>query len=158
DVMLRDADGSQWFGFEIMKGGDTPVGPNARDYRNEPQVILAGGSVRRTVDLLKLYPLVEYDTYSIRAAIYFQDTAKFITSGPVKVDISEGRKLWTQTVGVPAPKDGAGQYRVMSLLSFQQPKETTLYARIEDQATGTIFGTYPLGRLVSSTPPGHEFD
>ncbi len=33
-----------------------------------------------------------------------------------------------------------------------------LYARIEDESTGAQFGTYPLGRLVSSTTPGHEFD
>jgi hypothetical protein len=157
DVMLRDADGNPWFSFQVMKGSDTPIGPRG-EYKNEPQMILSGGSVRRTVDLLRLYPVNEYGTYTIRAAIFFEDTGKFMASAPLKVDISEGRKLWTQTVGVPASKEGAGEYRVMSLLSFQQPKEMTIYARIEDESSGTPYGTYPLGRMVSGTTPGHEFD
>ncbi|MEO6786840.1 MAG: hypothetical protein ABI318_11965 [Chthoniobacteraceae bacterium] len=156
DVILRDTDGNQWFSFEIMKGSDTPIGPRG-NYRNEPQVILNGASIRRSVDLLRLYPVNEYGTYTVRAAIYFQETGKFISSAPFRLDISEGRKLWTQTVGVPGNKEGAGEYRVMSLLAFQQPKEMTLYARIEDQASGASYGTYPLGRMVSATP-GHEFD
>lgn len=157
DVMLRDSDGHQWFGFEIMKG-DTPVGAFSESYKNEPLVVLSGASIRRSVDLLKLYPVNEYGTYSVRAAIYFTETGKYISSGPLKVDISEGRKLWTQTVGVPAAKDGGGEYRVVSLLSFQQPKEMTIYARVEDEKTGAVFGTYPLGRLVAGTNPAHEFD
>jgi hypothetical protein len=157
DVMLRDSEGSQWFGFEIMKGA-TPVGPFSGDYKNDPLVVLSGASIRRSIDLSKLYPVNEYGTYSIRAAIHFHETGKYISSAPLKVDISEGRKLWTQTVGVPASREGSGEYRVVSLLSFQQPKEMTIYARVEDEGTGAVFGTYPLGRLVSGTNPAHEFD
>ena len=158
DVMLRDTADAQWFGFEIMKGADTPVGALHADYRNEPQMILSGGSIRRSVDLMRLYSLNDYGTYTVRAAIFFPETGKYLNSGPLRVDISEGRKLWTQTVGVPASKEGAGEYRVMTLLSFQQAREMTLYARVEDERTGVIFCTYPLGRLVSATTPVHEFD
>ncbi len=158
DVMLRDTDGKQWFGFEIMRSSDTPVAPLHADYTNEPQVVLSGGSIRRTVDLLHLYPVNEYGTYTVRAAIYFPETGKYFMSRPVKVDISEGRKIWSQTVGVPASKDRAGEYHSMTLLAFQQTKDNTLYVRVEDDATKVIFGTYPLGRVLSGTTPGHEFD
>ena len=158
DVILRDVDQHQWFGFEITRGADTPVGPLSPDYRNDPLVILSGDSVRHKVDLLKLYPMTEYGTYKVRAAIYFPETGKYLTSGPLRIDVSDGRKMWTQTVGVPASKDGAGGYRHMTLLAFQQPKENTLYARVEDEATGDILGTYPLGRLVGGSAPTTEFD
>ena len=158
DVMLRDTDGRQWFGFEIMKGSDTPVAPLHPDYTNEMQMVLSGGSIRRRVDLLQLFPITEFGTYTVRAAIYFPETGKYLTSRPQKMDISEGRKIWSQTVGVPASKDRAGEYHVVSLLAFQQTKENTLYARVEDEATGVIFGTYPLGRMLTGTNPGHEFD
>ena len=158
DVMLSDGDNSHWFGFQIMKGSDSPVAPFSGDYKNAPQVLLNGGSMRRTVDLLKLYEINEFGSYSVRAAIYFQETGKYITSAPLKLDISEGRKLWTQTVGVPPAKDGAGEYRLVSLLTFPHPKEMFLYARVEDEKSGIIFGTYPLGRLLTGTAPGHEFD
>jgi hypothetical protein len=158
DVMLRDSEGNPWFGFQILKNGDTPLGPIDANYRNEPQVVLSGGMIRRSVDLLQLYPIGDYGTYTIRAAIYFPETGKFISSGPIKLDISEGRKIWSQTVGVPGDKEGAGAYRVVSLLAFQQTKENTLYARVEDENTGAVFCTYPLGRLLGDTTPNHEFD
>ena len=158
DLILRDVDNHQWFGFEVMRGNDTPIGPLAPDYKNDPLVVLSGDSVRHKVDLMKLFPLTEFGTYKVRAAIYFPETGKYFTSEPVRLDVSDGRKLWARTVGVPASKEGGGEYRNVSLLSFQQPKETTLYARIEDQATGNILGTYPLGRLVGGTTPATEFD
>ena len=157
DLMLTDEGESRWFGFQIMKGADTPIGAFG-GYRNAPQMMLSGGSMKRTVDLLKLYPVNEYGSYTVRAAIYFQETGKYFTSAPLKLEISEGRKLWTQTVGVPASKDGAGDYRVFSLLTFPHPKELLLYVRIEDEKSGNLFGTYPLGRLLTGTMPGQEFD
>jgi len=158
DIILRDEGSHHWFGFEINKGSDTPIGPYRADYKNDPLVILNGDTVRRSIDLLRLYPVNEYGTYKLRAAIYFHETGKYISSELGRLDVSEGRKLFTRTVGVPASKEGAGEYRVMTLLSFQQPKEMMLYARVEDEATGTVYGTYPVGRLVGGTTPGAEFD
>ncbi|MCX6980356.1 MAG: hypothetical protein NTV08_06340 [Verrucomicrobia bacterium] len=158
DVMLTDSDSDRWFGFEIMKGEGNLIAPLSGEYKNAPQVLLSGGTMRRTVDLVRLYPVNEYGTYTVRAAIYFQETGKYIASAPVKLDISEGRKLWSQTVGVPAAKDNAGEYHVVSLLTFPHPKQMMLYARIVDEKTGTIFATYPLGRFLNGADLGHEFD
>ncbi len=158
DVMLTDTDNEHWFGFEIMKGEGNPIGPYSGTYKNAPQVLLSGGTMRRTVDLVRLYPVNEYGTYTIRAAIYFQETGKYIVSAPAKIDVSEGRKLWSQTVGVPASKEGAGDYRVVSLLTFPHPKQIMLYARVVDEKTGTVFCTYPLGRYLAGADLGHEFD
>lgn len=158
DVMLTDTDGERWFGFEIMKGEGNLIAPHSGEYKNAPQVLLSGATMRRTVDLVRLFPVNEYGTYTVRAAIYFQEAGKYIASAPVKLDISEGRKLWSQTVGVPASKDGAGDYHVVSLLTFPHPKQMMLYVRIVDEKTGTIFGTYPLGRYLGGGELGHEFD
>jgi hypothetical protein len=158
DVILRDVESHQWFGFELTHGSENPIGPRDAGYKNEPVVILNGDTVRRKVDLLRLYPITEFGTYKMRAAIYFAETGKYIASETVRVDISDGRRMWSQTVGVPASRDGAGQYRKLSLLSFQQPKELTAYVRVEDERTGDILGTYPLGRLVGGATPTTEFD
>jgi hypothetical protein len=158
DVMLTDTEGERWFGFEIMKGEGNLIAPHSGEYKNAPQVLLSGATMRRTVDLVRLFPVNEYGTYTVRAAIYFQEAGKYIASAPVKLDISEGRKLWSQTVGVPASKDGAGDYHVVSLLTFPHPKQMMLYVRIVDEKTGTIFGTYPLGRYLGGGELGHEFD
>ena len=158
DVMLTDTDNARWFGFEIMKGEGNLIAPYAGEYKNAPQVLLNGATMRRTVDLVRLFPVNEYGSYTVRAAIYFQETGKYIASGQVKIEISEGRTLWSQTVGVPASKEGAGDYRVVSLLTFSHPKQLMLYARIVDEKTGTPFGTYPLGRYLGGGDLGREFD
>ena len=158
DVTLQDVPGHQWFGFEILRDNDTPIAPHKADYKNDPLTLLAGDNVSRTVDLLKLYPINEYATYKIRAAIYFQETKKYMISETLKVDISDGKKLWSETVGVPNGKEGAGQYRSMSLLSFQTHKELMLYVRVQDVDTGALFATYPLGRLITGSTPIGEFD
>lgn len=158
DITLRDAPGHQWFGFEVIRGSDTPIAPSKPDYKNDPLTMLAGDSVSRTVDLLKLYPINELATYKVRAAIYFSEIEKYMISDVFKVDISEGRKLWSETVGVPNGKEEAGQYHSMTLLSFQTGNQLTLYARVEDVATGAYYGTYPLGRLIGGSTPIGEFD
>ena len=158
EVTLRDTEGHQWFSFEIFRGSDTPVAPHDIAYKNEPLTLLNGDSVTRKVNLLALYPVNELATYKVRAAVYFYETKKYIESDELKMDISDGRKVWSRTVGVPDSKPGAGEYHELTLLSFQTQKELTLYARIEDQTTGTILGTYPLGRIMQGARPTAEFD
>ena len=158
DVTLTDTDSEHWFGFEIMRGEGNPIGPNSADYKNAPQVILSGGIIRRTVDLTRLYAVNDYGSYTMRAAIYFQETGKYIVSAPAKIDVSEGRKLWSQTVGVPPSKENAGDYHIVSLLTFPHPKQLMLYARVVDEKTGTFFGTYPLGRYLGGAELRPEFD
>jgi hypothetical protein len=158
DVTLADEGGTQWFGFEVMRGIDKPIGPVDLNYRNAPVTILSGESVERKVDLLQLYPVDEYGAYKVRAAIYFGETKKYISSDRTVIEISDGRKMWSQTVGVPAGKEGEGQLREFSLLSFQTPKELQLYCRVVDEGTGTILATYPIGRILTGAKPMVEFN
>lgn len=158
DIMLRDVGDNQWFGFEVIRGGDTPIAPKELSYRNPPQVVLAGETIRRKVDISKLFPMKNYDGYKVRAAIYYHETGKYISSGAFRLDVGDGKRIWTRTVGVPASKPGAGEMRVMTLISFQLPREQTLYVRVEDEASGDIFGTYPLARYIVGSTPVAEFD
>lgn len=158
DVDLRDTPGHQWFGFEIERGADNPIGPFDSNYRNPPTTILSGESVTRKINLLRLYPINELGGYKAQAAIYFAETGKYLTSKKIPVEITDGKNLWSQTVGVPTGKDGSGSYREMQVLSFQLPKERTLYARVTDEATGEILGTYPLGHTLLGMTPSTEFD
>ena len=157
DVTLRDVPPHQWFGFEIIRGTDTPVPPNDPNYQNEQLTILSGESVTRNVDVLRLFPVNEYGTYKVRAAIYLHETKKYYASDTVPIEVSDGRKVWSQTVGVPNGREGAGELRQFQLLNFQQPKETQMYCRVTDEGTGTILATYPLGRILGGAKPMIEF-
>lgn len=158
DVTLRDMPDNQWFGFQVERGADNPVGPYDPDYRNPSTIILTGESLTRKVNLLKLYPINELGSYKAQAAIYFGETGKYLTSAQLPIEVTDGKSLWSQTVGVPAGKDGANGFRAMQLLSFQLPREKALYARITDEDNGEILATYPLGHLLVGMNPTTEFD
>jgi hypothetical protein len=158
DVMLRDLPGHQWFGFQVERGADNPIGPYDPNYQNPVANILAGETVERKVSLLKLYPINELGSYKVQAAIYFPETKKYMVSEKLPVEITEGKNIWSQTVGVPPDKDGGGTFREMELLSFQLPKERALYVRVTEQDTGDILGTYPLGQMLVGMNPATEFD
>jgi hypothetical protein len=83
---------------------------------------------------------------------------KFFSSKPTHIDITEGRTIFRRTAGVPEGMPGAGQMRVFSLLAHQRGEVNTLYVRIEGKDDGTIYCTFPLGRLLDGVPPQAEFD
>jgi hypothetical protein len=158
DVTLQDTDSDQWFSFQIKSDDDTLVGPRDPKYQLPPLVIPAGRTVKRSVDLLRLYPVNEYAQYRIQAAIFFAGSGHYFSSDPTSVLVSDGRQLWQQTVGVPAGVEGAGSTRKVTLLAFRRPKDDMLYVRVEDPDAGLIYTTKALGRLLSTDTPQTLFD
>jgi hypothetical protein len=163
EVTLKDMPGdgasiNQWFGFQIERGKDNPIGPFNSRYRNGPVTILANESLDRKVNLLRLFPINELGSYKAQAAIYFADTGKYISSQKLPIEITDGKSIWSQTVGVPEGKDGGGSLREMELLSFQLPKERALYARVTEESTGEVLCTYPIGHMLVGMNPSVEFD
>ncbi len=156
DVTLGDVPGNRWFGFEVVRGQDNPIGALDPNYQNPTTIIEAGSTVERSVDLVKLYPLNELDSYKVRAAIYFPELKKYFTSDVANIDISEGKILWRQTAGVPEGKEAAGELREFSLVLFQKPKELELYARVEDETTNNVLATYPIGKMIAGSTPVTE--
>lgn len=158
DITLKDAHDQRWFSFEVTRGIDHPVGAFESTADNLPLSILTGETVERKVNLLTLYPVNELGTYKVRMAIYFHETQKYLSSRVSQIDISEGKTVFRKTVGVPEGKEASGEYREISLITFQKPNKIELYARVEDQATGSLLATYPLGRILSGATPMGEFD
>lgn len=156
ELLLEDLEGRPWFSFEVMKDGNTPVAPFDADYHLDPLLLPAGQTMKRSVNLTNLYPMNSYATYHIKAVIYLPEAKKYFSSNLVKTEITDGKKIWSQTVGVPDGQEGAGSLRQYTLMTFQQgDKGLTVYVRVEDDETHSILATYPVGRVVSgSTPTG----
>lgn len=152
DIRLEDTENHPWFSFEVIKD-NIPVPPYQADYHLEPLVISQGENLKRTVNIANLYAVNEYGSYSVRAAIYFSELKKYFVSEPFKVEITDGRTLWTKSAGVPDTTEGQGGYRSFSTMSFQRPDGLYLYARVENQDTKSTLATYPLGRMASGTEP-----
>jgi hypothetical protein len=154
DLRLEDAE-SQWFGFTIMHGDKqslvTARNPN---YHLDAFELGAGQTMKRTVNLLELYPITEYGLYRIRATIYSNQLNQYFTSRTANIDISEGRIAWKQVVGVPEAETNGGQMHEYALLTTQGVRHQYLYCRVTEPETGKVFGMYRLGHLID----GAQFD
>ena len=158
DITLADADAQKWFGFQIFTGEDRLVPPRDPNYQLQSLTIPIGQTVKRSINLVELYPVTDFGLYRVRASIFFSEMNRYFSSAPVGVEISEGRTVWEQTVGVPKAEGNEGSAREYELLAFRQPKDNVLYARISDREAGIIYGTYPLGRIIAGDDPEIQLD
>jgi hypothetical protein len=69
------------------------------------------------------------------------------------VEITEGRLIWQQSVGIPGKQEGMGSFRTISLLIHRLPERTDLYLRIEDKSAGIIYCTHRLGDFIAYGKP-----
>ncbi len=158
DVDLRDANGQQWFGFEVTDSEGRPVASLPHEKNQPPLRIEAGKKVTQRIDLASLYGVHDFSDYHIRAHIYFADLDKFFYSQGRVIQVSDARRIWQQTVGIPASKSPSGKTRTYSLLTNRFPDHTSLYVRVEDKETGVVYATYSLGHTIAFDEPHAEID
>ena len=154
---LEDTAREKWFGFQIETVDGRPLPPVDLNYSNQPVEIEAGQRLTRLINLTPLYPLSEFGTYRIRATVYSAQIGRYFVSPQLNVEITEGRQLWQQTVGVPEGA-GEGKTRTYSLLAHRLPRTTMLYLRVEDKEAGIVFCNTQLGRFITFGSPDIEID
>jgi len=152
-LLLADTEGKKWFGFQIQTLDGRPIPPNDPNYEIAPVQIGPGESITRTINLTQLYPITDFGSYRIRASVHAAELDGYFSSPPLTVEITEGRLIWQQTVGVPFSEGGRGATRVVSLLSYRLLERTDLYLRIEDKESGIIYCTHRLGDYIAYGKP-----
>ena len=158
DLVLADTRAGQWFSFQINGEGDHFVPPRNLDYHLPPLPIRAGETLKRTVNLNELYDLGDFGIYAVRANIFFAEMDKYFVSKPTHIELTEGRTMWRRTAGVPEGVKNAGQTHIFTVLAHQHGDHNLLYVRIEDQDSGAVFCTNPLGRIIDGAQPEIQFD
>ena len=158
DITLQDNEGQKWCNFEIQTEDGRLIPPRDPDQGLSPLTIPAGETVKRSANLSALYPIGEFGMYRVRASVYFADAQKFFGSPTTNIEISEGKLIWQQTVGVPDGKPGAGGLRTLSLLTFRLERDNRLYVRVEDKDGGIVYATQQLGPVLTNSPPEAQID
>jgi hypothetical protein len=154
DLTLEDGS-APWFGFTIFHGNATNlIPPRDPDYKNSPVEVKINETVKRTVDLTRLFPMDEYGTHRIRATIYCNQLDKYFSTRTALVEISEGRTVWKQVVGVPETLPNAGKMHEVTLLSGEGLKHQYLYCKITEPDTGRVLCMNRIGHMID----GAEFD
>jgi hypothetical protein len=108
--------------------------------------------VKRSVNLVSLYPVTEFGLYRVKATVFFAPLNRYFTSPVQNIEVTEGKTIWQQTVGVPEGEKGDG-YRIYNVMTHRLPSETRLYVRIEDRDKSLVYATYPIGRLMFAETP-----
>jgi hypothetical protein len=158
DIDLHDADGQSWLGFEITGNEGQPVAPMSAESGQPSLKVGAGQRVTHQINLTPLYPVHDFGTYHVRTNVYFADLGKFFYSPTRVFEVTDARPIWQQTVGIPDGVAAAGNVRTYSLLTNRFPDHTSLYVRVQDKDTGTVYATYSLGRAIAFEEPQAEID
>jgi hypothetical protein len=156
-LVLENVDEQRWFGFTIETGDGRPVPPINPDYELAPVAIAPGEKLTRAVNLTPLFPMQEFGPYRVKATVYAEAFGRFFSSRPETVEITDGRPIWQEVVGVPGG-EGAPQLRTVTLLTHKLSRSTRLYARIEDKQRGKIYAMHQLGPYLSFGRPDVELD
>ncbi|HEY5792287.1 MAG TPA: hypothetical protein VIS74_03250 [Chthoniobacterales bacterium] len=158
ELELSD-DGSQpWFGFQIQTSDGRPVSTRTAGYQLNPAQVGPGQSLTRQINLTPIYAMDQFGGYRIRASVFLKSDRQFYSSPPISLEITDGRQVWQQKVGVPVGQPDEGTTRTITLLAHRLPQSTALYIRIEDPERGRIFCTHRIGRFVNFGPPTVELD
>lgn len=158
EAELSDDSFHRWLSFEIETADGRIISPKESDYRLQPMIIGPGETIARSINLTPLYPMGEFGSYRVRASIFVRENNRYYSSPLRTIDITEGRLMWQQVVGVPDNEPGAGGTRRVSVLAHRLPKSTQLYLRIEDPDRGLIFCTHQLGKYITFGKPQVELD
>ena len=151
-LLLDNTAEHRWLSFNIEAADGRIVPPNNRDYSFPPAAIESGEKLPAAFNLTPLFPLQEFGLYRIRASVYVPEFGRFFSSPPLAVEITEGRPIWQEVVGVPGG-DGKPSLRTITLLSHKLSRSTRLYARIEDRENGRIYATHQLGPFLTFGRP-----
>ena len=157
DVVLHDANGQTWFGFEVT-GEEGRSIAQISNAGAEPLSIASGKRVTRKINLTSLFGVHDFGTYHVRAHVYFADLNKFYYSQAKVFEVTDARPIWQKTVGVPEGNGAGGNVRTYSLMTNRFPDHTSLYVRVEDKDSGLVYATYSLGQIIAFDQPQAEFD
>ena len=115
---------------------------SARCRRSRP-----GQTVKRQIDLTPLFPIRDLGEHRVRADLYFAEADNYFYSNYVTFDLTSGKTIWRQTVGVP----GEPRRIARGVAAHPQaPDRMLLYVRVRDADGDTVYVTRSLGRLVAT--------
>ncbi len=114
----------------------------------------------KRLDLTPYYDFEEPKTYSVIATIRIAAWGQEFRSKPMPFAVVRGMTLWQKEVGLPVP-DGetrAPEVRRYILQQAMHIKQMKLYVRVTDGLGNRIYGTLPLGLMLSISDPEEQID
>jgi hypothetical protein len=146
-----------WLSFLITDEAGASLSPVGDALASQAVAVKPGHSESITVNLLTHFDLRQRGVFTARAVV--EADGVHTLSPPVKFTIINGREIWRQTVGLPlAEGETNQQYRTYSLLSRRSAYDEVLYAGVQDEPHGLVYGMIPLGTVIALGEPSAKAD
>jgi hypothetical protein len=156
-IDLANQGETHWLNFLITDEAGASLSPVGDTLTTEPVKVEPGRTQSVSVNLLTHFDLRQHGVFTARAMVE-ADGAHAI-SPPVRFTILNGREIWRQTVGLPlAEGDTNQQYRTYTLLLRRSSYNEVLYAGVQDEPHGLVYGMVPLGGFIALGNPTAKVD
>ncbi len=154
-IFLRDSPDAPWLSFSVENVDTKRIASSVRSRPAEDPLLLENGqTLEHTIDLRNYHFVETRGIHQIVALVYVAEFEKMFSSNRQFITISEGRKVWAQTSGVP----GRGEVREFSLLNCQIDNVDRLYLRVKNPDTGSVLVTRPIGPVMGFGEPEADVD
>lgn len=152
--------GNDWLQFMIETPEGIPVSCRDTVPVEEAFELPSSKMATKRLDLTPYFDFERPRRYLLTATVRIPAWGQEVRSKPVSFEVVRGSTLWQQDVGLPVP---GGESRPPEVRRFilQQAlhiKEMKLYARVTDAGGTHIFGTLPLGPILSVSEPEKQID
>ncbi|MEM6911242.1 MAG: hypothetical protein AAF555_06620 [Verrucomicrobiota bacterium] len=157
--LTLDAPGQrEWLTFSVRTSARPLVTSTYSGEVFRPQVLGAGRTIQKTVDLKALYDVGDFGSYWVTAHVWYPPTREYLNSNQVMMNVVNAQVYAERTVGVPPGRPGAGEPRAYQVMLFKHLDETEIYVRVKAARTQRVYATYSLGPVVMIKPPQVAID
>lgn len=156
DIYLHSEGRNSWLDFTLKNQRGVPLSPIGGMVTFGAVSVPAGRSVSKTIAISNHYRFTEYGQYGGFAAVRMPGTVPAVnySSNRVHFDVTKGRVIYSQRVGVP----GSKTVREFRLLTFSSSQKSRLYVEVEDVRTGQSVQTYSMGEALMFRKPQATVD
>jgi hypothetical protein len=156
-IELANQGDTHWLSFLITDEAGASLAPVGDVFTTEAIKVEPGRSQSISVNLLTHFDLRQHGVFTTRAMV--EADGAHAVSPPVKFTIINGREIWRQTVGLPlAEGETNQQYRTYTLLLRRSSYDEVLYAGVQDEPHGLIYGMISLGGFINLGNPTAKVD
>ena len=153
DVVLGGPSGRKWLTFTLRDSSDRALSP--LDLESEDPIILkAGATTRKKMRILDTHAVEETGNYAATASVYHPASGQYYISNRTHFTVTDLRPFGQPMMfGVPEGYPEAGRVRRYVLMINRELDSSTMYFRLEDDATNSKLMTYPLGPITLAREP-----
>ncbi len=146
DVFFDNEPDKPWLAFRLKHDSGRMVPMTDPFMKFPPLLIKSGETLKRSVDINRIFSMEMLGQYSLVADLYFLGTETYITSNREVFNVIQGHRVWERILGVPG---SSGERRKVSVYTHRLVDRVYLYMGITNPDGPQVFCMRRLGRYAS---------